>query len=198
MITSSALCLVFYILILTQVECSNLYVDPNIAYITGGKVSVSCFKTVEGRTTYADGIDWIEMRSASVISGHREARVRRDGHRLLFDSINHADEGLYCCKPSTEALTESHGCHYNSTVRIVNARTARASAKSSQFNSNVMTNTGHRIVAKSTTLGKLCMHNYICSLQLFYTHVWLDGWRIYLSNILQLNKQLNPYIELSC
>lgn len=146
-----------FVYVLMQVECTrerttDLYVHPKTAFITGGKVSVSCIKIVDGGVTIAGDIQWIKMTSLSVISSHPEARVRRDGHRLLFDSTNDGDEGLYCCRSPTEGLID--GCSYNSTVRIVIAKTTRAPAKALNDVTSSF-HTEHNIVAKSTSSGML-------------------------------------------
>lgn len=141
-------CIVFYLLNLAiQVKCTSiLYVEPKTGYITGDKIVVSCISILDGQVTFTDGIRWIKLSSSSIITSHPEARVRRDGHRLLFASTKNSDEGLYCCShlkyPSTD-----HGCTHNSTVRIAVARAARASGTSLQGyrNSDVQ----HNLVAKS-------------------------------------------------
>ena len=143
------LCQLFYILnlALVRVKCTNLYVHPKTVYVTGGKIAISCTNILDG---HAPSIEWIKLNTVttplssplSIISSDPQARVRRDGHRLLFDSTDNSDEGLYCCKSSAE----NHGCTYNSTVRIVTARTVRAPAK----NVISQSNSGHNIVTKST------------------------------------------------
>lgn len=113
---------------------------------------MSCTKILDGHdhaVTFGNDIEWVKLNSLSVISSHPEARVRRDGHRLLFDSTDHSDEGLYCCR----SPSENRGCTYNSTVRVAIAGTARAPAKNLQKISNP--NAGHNVVAKSTSSGML-------------------------------------------
>ena len=60
--------------------------------------------------------------AVSIVSSHPEARVRRHGSQLLFNSTSYSDGGFYCCRYSVENL----GCTSSSTVRItVVARKAR-------------------------------------------------------------------------
>ena len=130
-----------------QIKCNNLYVHPKTVYVSkglaGGKIAISC---LDGHAaTFATGIEWIKLNTLSIISSDPQARVRRDGHRLLFDSTDHSDEGLYCCRNTAE----NRGCTYNSSVRILVAKTIRAPAKSLMSNSD----SRHNIVAKSTASG---------------------------------------------
>ena len=147
--TSSRLLLVLSLLILTlsRLECSNLYVHPRTVYITGSKTVVRCTSSTEDQAIVFDNdIEWIKLRSLSVISSHPEARVRNDGHQLVFNSTDHSDEGLYCCR------TINKSCTSNSIVRVI-ARTAHMSTKSSQTMRN--SNARHVLVAKSTSPGTL-------------------------------------------
>lgn len=123
-------CLVFYLLnlaIIWRVKCNNLYVHPKTVYITGNKIAISCINTGafdDHAATIAKDIEWVKLsHSLSVISRHPQARIRRDGHRLLFDSTNYSDKGLYCCRYPGE----SHGCTENSTVTVAVARNTRSS-----------------------------------------------------------------------
>ena len=136
------LCQLFCVLnlALVRVKCTNLYVHPKTVYITGGKIAISCTGIVDGHEV---SIEWIKLNTLSIISSDPQARVRRDGHRLLFDSADYSDEGLYCCK----SAAENHGCTYNSTVRV--ARTVRAPAKNVISHSD----SGHNIVTKSSASG---------------------------------------------
>lgn len=130
-------------LALVQIKCTNLNVRPKTVYATGGKIAISCTDILD---SHAASIEWIKLNTLSIISSDPQARVRRDGHRLLFDPSDYSDEGSYCCKPAAE----NHGCTYNSTVKIVIARAAvRAPAK------NVISHSasGHNIVTKSSASG---------------------------------------------
>ena len=151
--------LFFYILYLAQirVKCNNLYVYPKIVYVTGGlrltggTIAVNCMIVYDDHVDIASRdvsrmrihVEWIKLSTLSVISSHPESRVRRDGHRLLFDSTIHSDEGLYCCRPTAKSygtVGRINGCSYNSTVRVVIAKAAK----------NVQTiDHGHNVVAKS-------------------------------------------------
>ena len=71
------------------IECSKLYVHPKTVYITGSKIIVSCTSTIEDQATaFENDIELIKLKSLSIISSHPEARVRRDGHQLLFNSMH--------------------------------------------------------------------------------------------------------------
>ena len=130
-----------------RIQCSRLYVHPKTVYITGSKIVVSCTSTIEDQATAFDNdIEWIELKSLSIISSHPEDRVRRDGHQLLFNFTNHSDEGLYCCRTITKACTS------NSIVRVV-ARTAHMSSENLQTTRN--SDARHVLVAKSTSSGTL-------------------------------------------
>lgn len=130
-----------------RIQCSKLYVHPKTVYITGSKIVVSCTSTIEDQATAFDNdIEWIELKSLSIISSHPEDRVRRDGHQLLFNFTNHSDEGLYCCRTITKACTS------NSIVRVV-ARTAHMSSENLRTTRN--SDARHVLVAKSTSSGTL-------------------------------------------
>ena len=136
--------LALYILI--RVQCNNLYVYPKTVHvITGNKVIISCTDSFDDRaTTFSEKIVWVKLNSSSVISDHPRARVRSDGHRLLFDSASHSDEGFYCCR----FPAENQGCTISSTVRvIVAARKVHSLATKAMENSIA----DHNVVAKSTT-----------------------------------------------
>ena len=149
-------------LALIQIKCNNLYVHPKTVYVTGGlaggKIAISCINILDGHeATFANGIEWIKLNTLSIISSNPEARVRRDGHRLLFDSTDCSDEGLYCCR----SAAENHGCSYNSTVRIFIARTqVCAPAKNLMRNSD----SRHNIVTKSTSSGMVRSITNTCML----------------------------------
>lgn len=143
----TSFCFGFYLALVLQVKCNNLYVDPQTEYITGGKIAVSCISIFDGPVTTGNAIEWIEMKSLSIISNHPESRVRRDGHRLLFDSTKYSDKGLYCCRLSKRSPSPNHGCTYNSTVKImaIESRTVTAAPQHSDAR--------HNVVIKSTTTG---------------------------------------------
>jgi len=142
-------CVVFYLLNLAIRVTSNLYVDPKTEYITGNKIVVNCISTVDGHATFADGIRWIKLSSSSVITSNPKARVRRDGHRLLFDSTNYSDEGSYCCSHSKYPSTADHGCTPHSTVIIAVPKTARTSATITNPQGYSNSDGEHNLVAKS-------------------------------------------------
>ena len=149
--------LVFYILHLAQirVKCNNIYVHPKTVYATGGRaggtIAVDCMIAYDDRVDIANRgvsrtrihVEWIKLNTLSVISSHPESRVRRDGHRLLFDSTSYSDEGFYCCRPTAKShiLERIIGCTYNSTVRVVMAKAAK--------NVQMTDHHGHNVVAKS-------------------------------------------------
>ena len=138
-----------------RVKCNNLYVYPKTAYVTGGlaggTLAVNCMIVYDDHVDIASrevsrtriNIEWIKLNTLSVISSHPESRVRRDGHRLLFDPAIYSDEGLYCCRPTAKShsiVGRINGCSYNSTVRVVITKAAK----------NVQTiDHGHNVVAKS-------------------------------------------------
>ena len=130
-----------------RIQCSKLYVHPKTVYITGSKIIVSCTSTIEDQATaFENDIEWIKLKSLSIISSHPEARVRRDGHQLLFNFTNHSDEGLYCCRTITKACTS------NSIVRVV-ARTVHMSSENLQTTRN--SDARHVLATKSTSSGTL-------------------------------------------
>ena len=119
--------LILYLLNLTlliRVQCNNLYAYPKTVHVVDGtKVAVSCLNSFDDQSTaLSKKIEWMKLNSLSVISSHPEARVRRHGRQLLFNSTSYSDGGFYCCRYSVENL----GCTSSSTVRItVVARKAR-------------------------------------------------------------------------
>ena len=149
MLTRFCLVLSLLILTLSRVKCSNLYAHPKTVYITGSKIAVSCISSFEDHaTTFANDIEWIKLSSLSVISNHPKARVRRDGHQLLFNSTDYSDEGLYCCRKIMETCTP------DSTARVV-ARTTHKPTKILQSIRNSRSDAGHVLVTKSTPPGML-------------------------------------------
>jgi len=137
------------------VKCSNLYVHPKTVYVTGGlaggKIAVNCMTVNDDHADMASHevsrthmrVEWIKLNSLSVISSHPKARVRRDGHRLIFDSTYYSDEGFYCCRPTAETHAGWIGCSYNSTVRVIVAMATK------NVQMVIKSDSGHNIVAKS-------------------------------------------------
>ena len=147
MLTRFSFVLSLLILTSTRVKCSNLYAHPKTIYITGSKIAVSCISSLDDHeTTFENNIEWVKLSSLSVISSHPEARVRRDGHQLFFNSTNHSDAGQYCCRKITGACTS------NSIVRVV-ARTTHTSTKNLESTRN--SDARHVLVTKSTPPGML-------------------------------------------
>ena len=136
--------------LLIRVQCNDLYANPKIVYvIAGNKLTVNCNDNFNDEvTTISKKIEWVKLNSSLIISNQPGARVRRDGHRLLFDSTNYSDGGLYCCR----FQAENHGCTSSSTIRIlVVTRRIPALATKTMGYSVVE----HNLVAKSTSSGML-------------------------------------------
>ena len=156
---SASFFLVLYILHLAQirVKCNNLYVYPKTVYVTGGlaggKIAVNCMTVYDDHADLANHevsrtqihVEWIKLNTLSVISSHSKARVRRDGHRLIFDSTDYSDEGSYCCRsrPTAEIHAGWMGCAYNSTLRVIVPMAAK------NVQTAIKSDHGHNIVAKS-------------------------------------------------
>ena len=150
MLTRFYFVLSLLILTSTRVKCSNLYVHPKTVYITGSKIAVRCIGSIgdhEITAPFDNDIEWVKLSSSSVISSHPEARVRRDGHQLLFNSTDHSDAGLYCCRRITETCTP------NSIVRVV----ARIAHTFTTLQSTRNSDDRHIIVTKSTPPGMLSL-----------------------------------------
>ena len=133
--------------LLIRVQCNNLYVYPKTVHvINGNKVIISCTDSFDDQATaFSKEIVWVKLNSSLVISDHPRARVRRDGHQLLFDSASYSDDGLYCCK----FPAENHGCTSSSTVRVIVAA-RKAHSLATTLESPIA---DHNVVAKSTQSG---------------------------------------------